>query len=203
MGNFTLKRPTLILCAGVNAGGKTRLSRRLVEDLADSLIVDKDTLARGMLRMKNSDSSIPHALGESHPMASDHYDQHVKDQSYGLLLTLAQDNLELGKHPVIDSPYVKEIQTDYFDNVLFPITKGPIKIIYCHAPAVVILERMIDRNVERDNDTLESLEAWDRFLEDQPLLPKQLEQYDHLKLDTSQGDDNSHMEIVRQYLQGN
>ena len=47
---------------------------------------------------------------------------------------------------------------------------------------------MARRNdADRDGGKLESDESWKEFLRDQPIVPKELENYNHLKIDNSTG----------------
>jgi predicted kinase len=201
MDKFSLKNPTIIFCAGPNAAGKTTFSRKLGKSLTDSLILDKDTLAQGMLMIRAEDPKYLHELDGSYPMNSDFYGTHVKAQSNGLLFTLARDSLDIGKIPIIDAPNIREMQARYFEDVVEPTFNDvDIRIVYCYAPQEVIRERMTQRDEERDASKLESDASWDAFLEDQPIIPSELEKYDHFKLDTSQGTDELHLKSVREYL---
>tara|TARA_Y100000034_G_C6904003_1_gene418929 strand:+ start:1477 stop:2160 length:684 start_codon:yes stop_codon:yes gene_type:complete len=201
MNKFSLENSTIIFCAGPNAGGKTTFSRKLGKSLTDSLILDKDTLAQGMLMIRAEAPKYLHELDGSYPMASDFYGTHVKAQSNGLLFTLARDSLDMGKIPIIDAPNIREMQTGYFEDVVEPTFNDvDVRIVYCYASQEVIRERMTQRGEERDASKLESDASWDAFLKDQPIIPSELEKYDHHKLNTSHGDSRKHMKSVREYL---
>ena len=71
-----------------------------------------------------------------------------------------------------------------------------IKMVYCHAPEEIIRERMIERNAHRDNYVLKNDEAWSSFIKQQPILPKELEQFDHVKIDTNRSVDECVEEAI-------
>ena len=195
MEKIILNSPTLILGAGIAASGKTTFLRELVTYVYDAFLLDKDTIKEAFLLrpaapqvfgtepMLNYKLSGPAILG-----GSTYYHKNVKLQSYYALLGVAKDNLLLGKHPVLDAPYVKELRNGYLPEIVNPFFEGinyQTKVIFCYAPEEVIKQRMRKRGLGRDAAKLLSEEAWNHFLKEQPILPSELESIDHIKVDTT------------------
>ena len=44
---------------------------------------------------------------------------------------------------------------------------------------------MLERSKGEDFEKTSSPEGWEAFLEDQPIIPEEIEKYDHLKIDNS------------------
>lgn len=195
MDKVELKIPTLIFGAGIAASGKTTFLGELVKYIYDAFLVDKDALQEAFLSkpfLKPVSGAEPlgnYALREEAiPKDSPHYHENVKLQSYYAMLKIAKDNLSVGKHPVLDAPYVKELRDNYLQKIAAPFFEGikyQAKVIFCYAPEEVIKRRMQKRNSARDAAKLISEKSWRRFLEEQPVLPPELERINHLKLDTT------------------
>jgi hypothetical protein len=49
---------------------------------------------------------------------------------------------------------------------------------------------MKKRGFERDLGYIESDSSWQKFLEDQPIIPPEIEKYDHIKLNTGDESDS-------------
>ncbi len=191
---FSLDKPTVILVAGTAGVGKTTLARVLVSELTDSLLIDKDTVNEAFLRRHST--GVPgsglqgagsYSLGGgSWDRDSDRYHRGVRFQSYLCLLRLAEDNVRLGKSPVLDGNYHKEISNGYLREILLPHFSQiavPVKIVFCHASADIIAKRLVERNHPRDRDKIGSSKAWSRFLGENPVIPPELEGYAHVKAD--------------------
>ncbi len=195
MDKIELKVPTLIFGAGIAASGKTTFLRELTRHVYDAFLIDKDTIQEAFLSKSplkpvfSTESISNYALREGViPKDGPHYHKNVKLQSYYAMLKLAKDSLSIGKHPVLDAPYVKELRGGYLQRIVAPFFEGidsSTKVIFCYAPEEVIRRRMRERNLARDAAKLVSEESWKRFLEEQPILPPELETINHLKLDTT------------------
>lgn len=195
MEKIRLDTPTLILGAGIAASGKTTFLRELVQYVYDAFLLDKDTVKEAFLltpimpSVSGTEPILNYQLSGS-AISDDgvYYRENVKLQSYRVLLELAKDNLIVGKHPILDAPYVKELRGGYLQRIVAPFFEEidyQTKVIFCYAPEEVIRRRMQERNLARDAAKLVSEESWGRFLEEQPILPLELEPLDHLKLDTT------------------
>ena len=156
MDKIKLAVPTLIMSVGVSASGKTTFFKELVKLVYDTFLIDKDTINNAfLLKPVINDGSIEsYRFSEQViPKDSNYYHKNVKLQSYHALLKIAKDNLEVGKHPILDAPYVKELRRGYLQEVVNPFFKEinyQTKVIFCYADEEVIRQRMKERNSERD-----------------------------------------------------
>lgn len=195
MEKIKLDVPTLILGAGIAASGKTTFFRELAKYVYDAFLIDKDTVKEAFLLKPailpgfGTEPMLNYKLsGSAISDSSVYYHKNVKLQSYRLLLELAKDNLAVGKHPILDAPYVKELRNGYLSEIIAPFFEGitpRIKIIFCYAPEEVIKQRMKERGMKRDQAKLVSEESWKTFLVEQPIMPPELESIDHIKVDTT------------------
>jgi len=186
-----LDKPTLIVGAGNSATGKTTHLLELARVLSDSFWIDKDTIEDTFLtKMDHTSDDILRYTSNLGVLSRkrSHHLEHVELQSYLLMLKEAKNNLVLGKHPILDGNYVRELQQDYFDKIIIPLFKDVncnIKIIYFYAPEHIVKQRIIDRAEARDNDKLASEESWNNFLKKEPLLIHNLEKLPHLLVDST------------------
>lgn len=195
MEKIILDAPTLILGAGIAASGKTNFLRELVQYIYDAFLLDKDTIKEAFLLkpaappVSGTESILNYKLSGSAILeGSKYYHENVKLQSYRALLELAKDNLSVGKHPILDAPHVKELRNGYLSEIIAPFFEGAnlrIKVVFCYAPEEIIKQRMKERGMKRDNTKLVSEDSWKNFLEEQPILPSELESIDHIKVDTT------------------
>lgn len=189
---ITLPSPTLILLAGISATGKTTTGKPLARTVYDAFYIDKDLINETFLMTSNPlDNGIDtyRLSGPRLLRSTEHYRRNVKLRSYQLMLELARDNLTAGKHPMLEGNYTKEIRQGYMERVIGPFfadVAHRTKIIFCHVDEAVVRERLIRRAAGRDAEKLASDDAWRKLLEEQPILPPELEKYDHVKIDTTQ-----------------
>lgn len=175
MKNIELEIPTLILGGGIAGSGKTTFFKELVKRVSDSFILYKDTI---------NDAFLTTLSGPTIQRGSDYYHKYVKFQSYQTMLELARDNLALGKHPLLEGNYTKEICSDKLDDMVLPFFEEihyKMKLIFCYADEEVIKARISKRGLDRDIDKLKD---WQGFLREQPILPQELKKYNHVKIDT-------------------
>lgn len=179
---FILSRPTVILGCGISASGKTVFLTQLMQRVYDTFWINKDVINKAF--MKDAAGNII----DGGKITSPYYHKNVRNQSYDLMLDQAVINLRIGKHPVVEGNYNKQIQNGFMRNVIykwFDSVNCDIKIVYCHAPEDVIYTRMKERNAPYNHYILQSIEAWNDFIKEQPILPPELEEYDHIKIDTT------------------
>jgi len=187
-----LKNPTLILGVGNSACGKTTLLLEVAKKLKDSFWIDKDTIEDTfLLKMDNSGEDIE-KYGKTygqHPRKEDYHLKFVELQAYLLMILEAKNNLKIGKHPILDGNYIREMQKDYLNKVVLPILSGinfKLKILYFHCPEDVMKQRIIDRGNPRDDKKLKNEQIWKEFLEKEPIMIKEIESMEHLKIDSTQ-----------------
>lgn len=186
MKKVELTKPTLILVTGVTGCGKTTFTRELVRHVTDAHHIDKDTLNDAFLTTINPEDEgflLYKMAGTPTPASDSFYQEFVKLQSYHAMLALARDDINTGKHPILDGCYVKELRGDYLERVVQPFFEGvehQTKIILYHADESVVRARQRRRGLPRDQ---RSDEAWQRLLQEQPIIPPEIERLDHIKID--------------------
>ena len=202
METVKLPKPTLILGAGIPSTGKSMFLRALIPYIQDGLLVDKDILNHSFLATKSDEDKAQELsqyrfTGPQIPRQDEHYKNHVRGQSYLCMIALARDNLALQKNPAIDATFSEELKNNYLEKILIPFFEEVknvdyiVKMVFFHADEQVIKERMRYRQQlmagqdTRDDEKLKSPGAWQKFLVKEPILPPQLENYDHVKIDTS------------------
>ena len=192
MNRFVLDRPTLILGAGIAGTGKSTTLKLLARMLVDAVYIDKDVINDSFLwkpkEGERTDVLRYHltATGTSVPRSDPYYRNHVVFQSYHCMLMLARQALELGKHPIVDGNFIKEIRWGYIDSVLLPQftdVDHAFKIVLMHASVEVVRRRIANRGADRDTDKL-SDEKWQNLIAEQPIIPPEIEKYSHFKVDT-------------------
>lgn len=205
MQKVKLDTPTLVLGAGFCCSGKTVVLNEVAKRVDDSFIIDKDIINESFLSIRNSASTDLDAYvlaGPKKTITDDYYHQYVKFQTYNCLIGLAKNNLELGKHPFLEGSYIKEIRNGYLDRIFFPSFESiqhKTKIVFCHADEETLKKRIKERAASRDLYKLKSDFDWKKFLEEQPILPLELENYEHIKVDTTKPLENN-VPMVLDYL---
>lgn len=187
----SLLRPTLVLGVGIGGTGKSSFFKPLAKTIQDSVYVDKDLLTYSFLwkphdgERKDMTRYIPKE--HIHP-DDEYYWKHVLRQGYHYLLMMARQMLVLGKHPILDGNYIKEIRWGYLETVLFPfleVIDYELKIVLVHTSPEIIRKRLIARAADHDRIKLSSEEEWQKLLKEQPPVPPEIENYPHIKVDTT------------------
>ncbi len=196
---FDLPSPTLIIGAGIGGVGKSTFFRPLARAINDAVYIDKDTLSysylwstragertdmgryipKDRIAVSYSDHSNPH---------NRYYGTHVCLQTYHCMLMIARQLLSLGKHPILDGNYIKEIRWGYIEQVLVPQLADVgfnLKIILVHAPQDVVRQRLRVRGAEHDKFKVSSDAEWQKLIEEQPPVPPEIELYPHIKVDST------------------
>jgi hypothetical protein len=191
MERIFLNEPTLMFGCGAASVGKSTFFRELIKYVDDAFIVEKDVIVEAFLatRSRNDDKGLEayRLMGEPNSFYSDYYGMNVKFQTGRALLNIAKANLVLGKHPMLDYNWVREIKNGYFDQIVEPYfseISHRRKMIFCHVDPDVLRPRMIARASPRDVPKLLNDESWNQFVTEQLAIPIELEKYDHIKVDT-------------------
>ncbi len=190
---FALAEPTLILGVGISGSGKSTVLKPLAEMLYDSVYFEKDLLNYVFLRHYNrpgpKEDMLRYVEYQRVPREdpkNTHYRDHVLFQSYAFMLDYARQLLAMGKHPILEGNYVKEIRFGYIEQVLKPQLVGvdyKLKLVLTHAPAKIIRQRLIARAAEHDRIKLSNDEEWEKLITEQPPVPPEIEGYPHIKVD--------------------
>ena len=126
---------------------------------------------------------------------NDFYARHARDQAYVIMGNIAESNLRHGKIPVIDCFVHRQIADGtlkgFMEQEMF---KGYEKSLIhftcseaeCYKRRVARAEK--DPHAEaRDRETISSRETFHDFItNNQPLVPKELNRYEHLLIDTTE-----------------
>ncbi len=191
---FNLPEPTLILGVGVAGSGKSTVLKPLAARLVNGVFIEKDLLNESFMWVPKEGSRDDvsryrvHKRVPREASGNSYYVEHVLFQSYHCMIMLARQHLQLGKHPILEGNYVKEIPLGYIESVLQPQLEDigyRLKMILTYVPAEVVRQRLIARASERDRAKLETESAWQEHLKNQPIIPSGIEHYDHIKIDTT------------------
>jgi len=124
------------------------------------------------------------------------YGRHARDQGYIVAADLARLNMDLGKVPIIDCLVTRQIQDGTLRRFIGqPLLSGyPKYLVHFIADEEECYQRHIERAQRdasaqiRDKEKITSREAFHKFVtEQQPMLPRELQHYNHLLINTSKG----------------
>ena len=188
----SLNHPTLTMVFGLTGVGKSTFAKSLASTIIDAVYIDKDTINESFLWIPKEgrrDDMLRYLPQEAISTTSDYYRQSIWIQTYHCMLMLAKQALQLGKHPVIDCSYLKEIRWGYIEQVLKPQLTDieyNLKIVLIHADPDIIRQRIAKRGNPRDVYAAQD-ENWQALLREQPPVPEEIERYSHIKVDNSNG----------------
>src|SRR3989344_7044917 len=129
-------------------------------------------------------------------VSSEFYGRHVRDQCYLIQLGIAEHNIELGKVPIIEAIVYRQIRDGTLQR--FKDFKGfkdyPKYHFHFLADEKICYQRYLERldkvghydSKRYPMNKKLSREEFHHFMtEEQPIIPKELEKYEHLKIDTT------------------
>lgn len=150
---------------GVAGTGKTELSRAILEQLW-AVYLDNNFLA---------DAFSPKSRTDEQYLA-------IRENLYGALYRITEENLRIGNSVLLDAPHIKQVQDPEWHGSIQRLrdsTGARLCVIRCYCREQVLRERLEIRGEERDRWKLEN---WETFLKQEPArvaIP-----FPHLELDT-------------------
>lgn len=130
------------------------------------------------------------------PIINDYYRRHGNHQTYLVMAAIAKLNMNLGKIAIVDCMSVPRIRNfdvrRFIEQSLF--NGFPKTLIHFVASEEDVYRRTVARMSQdpaaaiRDRDKVSSREAFHKFVtEEQPMIPPELAQNEHLVINTSRG----------------
>lgn len=142
--------------------------------------------------------------------SNDFYGRHGRMQGVLAMVNLAAENLELGKVPIMDCMPIPDYKRGWVERVINAqvFEWYPKYLIHCFAPVEVLFERMKAREaagdpntVERDSERIADLETFRMFVTcEEPLIPDELRQFEHLLLDTSKNSPDKCLDLALNHI---
>lgn len=147
----------LILVTSPPACGKTYISKKLAEELAHVVYLDKDTL----IVLSNQ---IFKVAGQECNRSSEFFEKNIRDYEYEAILAIGLEALVYDDIVLINAPFTREIRDKaYIDDLRKRIEKynARLTVIWVVTDPEVCRRRMIERNSPRDKWKLEN---WDEYI---------------------------------------
>lgn len=140
----TSPKKILIIVTGLPGSGKSTYAKELAKRLSNAVYIEKDTLCSVLLPSEEK-------------YGSSYYNTYVARQSYGISTALADDNLALGKIPILDGYYGTRLTTPQIKKYIQDPTIA-VKILYFHCSGPRQWARLEERNEERDTEKIENFD---------------------------------------------
>ncbi|MFQ5532917.1 MAG: AAA family ATPase, partial [Candidatus Methylomirabilales bacterium] len=150
---------------GVAGTGKSDLSKAILEQLW-AVYLDNNFLA---------DVFSPKSRTDERYLA-------VRENLYGALYRITEENLRIGTSVLLDAPHIKQVQDPEWRRSIQRLvdeTGARLCVIRCYCREQVLRDRLEMRGEGRDRWKLEN---WEKFLKQEP--PRAPIPFPHLELDT-------------------
>jgi predicted kinase len=134
----------LVMGAGLAGVGKTTLLKYSCTKIISAIYLDKDTVA------------VPLLASVEQGMPSPYYDKYIKAQSYQAIFAFAADNLKLNKTTILDGCFGDRLTGSLISNHLATSPYATL-LMYFHCTGPTQLERIIQRNYQRDTEKLKDI----------------------------------------------
>lgn len=147
----------LILVTSPPACGKTYISKKLAEELAHVVYLDKDTL----IVLSNQ---IFKVAGQECNRSSEFFEKNIRDYEYEAILAIGLEALVYDDIVIINAPFTREIRDKaYIDDLRRRIERynARLTVIWVVTDPEVCRRRMIERNSPRVSG---SCENWDEYI---------------------------------------
>tara|TARA_Y100000310_G_scaffold345626_1_gene467444 strand:- start:2893 stop:3561 length:669 start_codon:yes stop_codon:yes gene_type:complete len=213
----------MIILAGPPGAGKTTLAEGITKEIPSSFLLEKDVLNDSLSEVRpttNGDLITEEEYLESQytvmerdmmgdvirlPKRSEFFGRHVRDQTYRAIVDLAFRNLEVGKSPILESLLTRQFTVDGLVEGMFEAFEDYRTImIFTYIPEEASRKRLEERSARdeyarmRDKEKLGSEEGWRNYVAQHPIIPQNLDQFPHYKVDMRQPPEECVEEAVRQ-----
>lgn len=190
--------PRLIVVTGRAGSGKSTTMQPVCLAIDNAVIFDKDVFNKAYLQvpvgMRDSVSNggnqrFRPLLEQMNKIGLDskYYRLHVQPQTYLAMEALAWANMVLGKVAILDSLPPHQFRSGEIQNLADRVRGNyPVYLIHFMAEEQDCYERLVARGEERDLHRISSSEAFNAFLEREPMLPPELLKIPHLEINTSE-----------------
>jgi len=139
------------------------------------------------------------------PRANPFYLRHVREQSYRAMISISRENLKLGKVMIFSSVvsgYFSNSYAGFIQKLLDSFVGYKTALIYMHLPEEVLHQRMVEAigsdptRKKRDLGKISDDESWQIELKKNPVFPKNLGDFNHLKVDALQSPEKCVSDIL-------
>jgi len=214
--------PRLIVVSGMSAAGKSTLTKGLAERITNGIALNRDSIMYGGLLCVDENTSFTPNLPSfreyvardnvfpenvdtietpfgpmtrvRHDPPSNFHGRHVRDQSYLVAIRLAEENIQLGKVPILDGYQMRHIDGGSLQRVmnLPAFASYPKYLIHVVVDMKECYQRLVIERGKNDPEALirgQSYQEKKKFLEfigeKQKPIPDGLKNFDHLVIDTT------------------
>lgn len=178
--SIVIPKKIAVVSVGLPGVGKSTILKALNQKIANSVILDKDTISLSLL--------------QGYSYASDYYNKYVKIQSYELLLTLAKDNLKSDRVVFLDGFFGDKLRWPLVSS-FFSSEDFELKVLFFYCSFHVNKNRIEERRDPRDEEKINNFNEY--YANVFPAHQKELEKVAHLPINTEQPISNNIDEILR------
>ncbi|MDO8460069.1 MAG: hypothetical protein Q7S74_03100 [Nanoarchaeota archaeon] len=222
--------PCIIFSSGIAASGKTSTMKELARRIDNVFYIDRDDINQANLHVAdtrtpelpdfkdyvNNDSvdieQLDTPFGNMLRVNPNNafYRRHIRDQSYLVQAQIAKTNLALEKAVIFDCITARQIQDGTLRKFMdYDILSGYSKhLIHFTANEEDMYNRIIERaksdpfaSKRVEFKRTSSRELFHKFVtEEQPMIPAELKNYEHLLLNTSEDTIQNNVERCMDYI---
>ena len=147
----------LILITSPPACGKTRLAKRLANELPNSVYLDKDSLIP-------LSKQIFKVARKPYNRSSAFFNKQVRDFEYEVILSQGYEAIKYANTVIINAPFSKEVRSPEYMQELknrFATVGAKVMVIWISVTPELCRKRMFKRNSDRDKW---KIEHWDEYV---------------------------------------
>ena len=152
-----MKEKRLIFVTSPPACGKTKLAKKLANEIKHIVYLDKDTLIP-------LSKQIFKVAGEPYNRSSEVFEKEIRDYEYDVIMDLAFEAIKYEDIVMVNAPFTQEIRDDEYIKALrekLATYGAKLSVIWIVTDPEVCHRRMIERGSDRDTW---KLEHWDEYL---------------------------------------